>query len=576
MLKLNELKNIQNPSRYIGGEAGEIIKRGQFTCKTVFAVPMPYEMGSINFNLRQMYYSVNKRKDSSLERVFAVMQDFEELLKEKEEPLYSLETKTPLDKFDILFTELSNPLMYTTFLHMLRLSNIPLKRDIRDEEYPVIIATGDGITNPNPMSKFIDVFVIGDLYYVVDKILDKYVLCKRENASREDFLKSISFIDGVYIPSIHKTQDKTTIAINKKLNLTSMPSYQVTPSISQAADSVIVPLTYGCGRNCSMCKHKYMYTNVEPKSVEKAIKDISIGVEATGNTHVTLMTNCYGDYFGFPELTYKLQDLEKPKIRELNFMEVKLNMDNTWLIPYLKEQYKRTGEVPTIIVGATNEKLRQILGIDITDDEVLQIARKIFRADFTKIRLKYVIGTPKETYEDLNDIFDLASKITKIYFEEYSKLPEKYIVEVDVYSFTGDAHTPMQYAAVNNLEKLQMKAKYLSEKNTHEYVKLTFENFEQNEVMTVLGRGNEKLSDAIYSAEAAGANLEFIPQFFNYDTWKIALNRAKIDVKELLEEKAEDYVFPWDNIEVGTTKEELKARYFQIMKGKSNENSSNK
>jgi len=355
-----------------------------------------------------------------------------------------------------------------------------------------------------------------------------------------------------------------------------MPCYQVTPSISGMIDSVIMPITYGCNRNCSMCKHKYMYTNVEPKSVEKAVKDIITGVEATGNTHVTLMTNCYGDYYGLPELIYKLQDLEKPRIRELSFMEVKLNKDNMWLIPYLKEQYKRTGDIPTIIVGATNEKLRQILGIDITDDDVLEIARKVFRADFTKIRLKYVIGTPKETYEDLNNIFELASKITKIYFEEYSKLPEKYIVEIDVYGFTGDAHTPMQYAAVNNIEKLQMKARYLSEKNVHEYVKLTFENFEQTEVMTILGRGNERLADAIYSAEAAGANLEFIPQFFNYDTWKIALNKARIDVKELLEEKTEDYAFPWDNIEVGTTKEELKARYFEIMKGKSNENSSNK
>ena len=63
---------------------------------------------------------------------------------------------------------------------------------------------------------------------------------------------------------------------------------------------------------------------------------------------------------------------------------------------------------------------------------------------------------------------------------------------------------------------------------------------------------------------------------FNYDTWKIALNKSKIDVKELLEEKSEDYVFPWDNIEVGTSKEELKNKYFEVMKGKSNESSSNK
>lgn len=576
MLKLNELKNINNPSRYIGGEAGEIIKRGQFTCRTVFAIPLPYENGISNFNLRQMYYNINKRRDSSLERAFAVMPDFEELLKQKEETLYALETKTPLDKFDIIFTELASPLMYTTFLHMLRLSNIPLKREIRDNEYPIVIATGDAVTNPHSMSKFIDVFVIGDLSYVADKIIDKYVLCKRENVSKHDFLKSIAFIDGVYVPAVHNKDIKKTIAVGHNLNLVNMPNYQLTPNMSVMNDSNVIPLTLGCERNCTMCKHKYMYKDIQPKNIEKAIKDVATSLEATGNSNITLMTNCYGDYINFPELVYKLKDLNKPKIRDIFFMEVKLNKDNMWLIPYLKEQYKYTGEVPTIIVGGTNEKLRQILGININEQEVLDIARKLFREDFTKIRLKYVIGVPKETYEDLCDIFDLAEKITKIYFEEYSKLPEKYIVDIDIYGFIGDSHTPMQYAPVNNLEKLQMKAKYLTEKNDHNYIKLTFENFEQTEIINVLSRGNEDLSDAIYAAELAGANLEFIPKFFNYDTWKIALNKAKIDVKELLEEKSYDYIFPWDNIELGYTKENLKTKFFEIMKGNNNEDSSNK
>ena len=531
MLKLNELKNINNPSRYIGGEAGEIIKRGQVTCRAVLALPVTYELGMTNLNLRNLYYNLNKRRDTYLERAFAVMPDFEELLKEKEQALYSLETKTSLDKFDIIFTEFSNPLMYTTFLHMLRLANIPLKSSIRDDEYPIIIATGDAVTNPYPMSKFIDVFVIGDLSSVADKIIDKYVLCKRENASKEMFLKSIEYIDGIYIPCIHKEHSKTTIAYSKTIS--SMPSYQVTSNITLPLDNVIVPLTYGCEKNCNMCKHKYLYKGIEPKSVDKAIKDIATGMQATGNSNVTLMTNCYADYQGFPELIYKLQDMEKPKIRNISFMEVKLNKDNMWLVPYLKEQYRLSGEVPTIIVGATNEKLRKMLGIDITEDEVLDIARKVFREDFTKIRLKYVIGIPKETYEDLNDIFDLAQKITKIYFEEYSKLPEKYIVELDIYSFLGNAHTPMQYAPVNNLEKLQMKAKYLSEKNTYDYIKLTFGNFEQAEIMSVLGRGDASLADAIYSAESAGANLEFIPNMFNYDTWT-KKSKVVADFGELL------------------------------------------
>lgn len=257
-------------------------------------------------------------------------------------------------------------------------------------------------------------------------------------------------------------------------------------------------------------------------------------------------------------------------------MEIKLTEDNLWILPYLREQYKLTGETPTVIIGAATEELRRVLGIDINDETVLTIARKVFRAGFNKIKLKYVLGVPKETYEDLNNVFILASKIIKIYTEEYGQVPDKYIVELDICSFIPLPHTPLQFAAVNNHAKLDMKAKYLKEKNISEYVKLTFDNFEKNELAIILARSDARMCEAIIEATNLGACFDYIDASFNRDIWSEVLSKANIDTKAMLEEIRVHSVLPWDNIITAVPKEELVSTYLDLMKGNKHENSSNK
>ena len=134
-------------------------------------------------------------------------------------------------------------------------------------------------------------------------------------------------------------------------------------------------------------------------------------MEATGNTDVMLMSNCHGTYPGFPEIIYRLNDLERPKVKSISFMEVKLNKDNLWLLKYMenKEEY------PSIIVGAPTTDLRQKFGMGVEDEEVLYVAKQVFEAGFNKIRLKYIIGIPGETYEDFAKILNMANKICKVY-----------------------------------------------------------------------------------------------------------------------------------------------------------------
>ncbi len=576
MLKLEDLKNVDTASRYIGSEVGCIVKKGNIICRTCLALPYPYEMAMSSITLRDMYYNLNKKKECSQDRCFAVMPDFEQLLKENKESLYTLDSKRKIKDMNIIFTEISSPLMYTTFLHMLDLGDIPIMAEKRDITHPIIVMGGDAATYPKPMSKMVDIFVLGDLTRISEQIVDKYILCKKENKTKEEFLATLIRIEGVYIPTVHKDTENITVMYGKKMNDHAMPVCQISPLVSTPMDSVMLQLTLGCKRHCNMCQHRFIYSGVEPKDIEHALTDIQNGISATGNRNVTLVTNCFADYDNFEQLVTKVKEIEKPNVQRISFMEVKLTEDNLWLLPYLKEQYKLTGETPTVIVGASTEELRRILGIDITEDAILTIARKVFRAGFNKLKLKYILGVPKETYEDLNTIFDVASKIIKLYTEEYGQVPDKYIVELDMCSLTPLPHTVLQFSSINNHAKLDMKARYLKEKNNSEYIKLTFDNFEQSELAVLLSRGDARMCEAIFEAVKLGANFDYIETSFNSDVWREALSKANIDTKAMLEEISVHATLPWDNIITVMSKEELVNGYLDLMKGNKHENSSNK
>ena len=52
-----------------------------------------------------------------------------------------------------------------------------------------------------------------------------------------------------------------------------------------------------------------------------------------------------------------------------------------------------------------------------------------------------------------------------------------------------------------------------------------------------------------------------IKEFFSYDNWQIALNKAGVDIKKYLEEQNEMKVLPWDFIHLGTDKATLRREY---------------
>ena len=130
--------------------------------RAALAFPDVYEIGMSHLGLRILYSVLNEREDMLLERCFAPWPDMEKALRDAGIPLCSLETRTPLSRFDVVGFSLQYELGFTNVLLMLDLAGIPFRSAARDERHPLVIAGGPVVFSPEPVADFFDLFLVGD------------------------------------------------------------------------------------------------------------------------------------------------------------------------------------------------------------------------------------------------------------------------------------------------------------------------------------------------------------------------------------------------------------------------------
>src|SRR5829696_209921 len=181
------LLKVQKPGRYVGGELNSTIKDwDKVATKVAFVFPDIYDIGVSNVGLKILYDQVNQREDALAERAYAPWLDMEALMREHEIPLYALESKRPLVRFDLIGFSLPYETLYTNALNVLDLAGIPIRSEDRDETHPIIIAGGHSTMNPEPMHAFIDAFVIGEGEEVIHDIIDALQTFKSKRQVRPE------------------------------------------------------------------------------------------------------------------------------------------------------------------------------------------------------------------------------------------------------------------------------------------------------------------------------------------------------------------------------------------------------
>ena len=177
----NLFHKVTKPARYTGGEWNSMPKEWDAVAvKVALAFPDIYEVGMSNMAIPILYELLNAMPGVLAERAYAPWSDMEDQLRQHSLRLYSLETRHPLNQFDIVGFSLGYELSCTTVLNMLDLSGIPVFSRDRDDKCPLVIAGGSCAMNPEPMSDFIDAFFIGEAEDAMPGIINTWHKYKQD------------------------------------------------------------------------------------------------------------------------------------------------------------------------------------------------------------------------------------------------------------------------------------------------------------------------------------------------------------------------------------------------------------
>src|SRR4030043_2257909 len=332
------LSLVSRPVRYLGQEIHSIRKDpAEVKLKFCLAFPDVYEVGMSHLGIQILYHILNEKKGVACERAFAPWGDMEKVLREKRIPLSSLESSTPLNRFDIVGFSLQYELCFTNVLNMLDLSNIPLFSKDRDDRFPLIIAGGPLTFNPAPIAVFFDALVIGDGEEIVSEICDIALQSKEAGAGKEDFLKSLSHLEGVYVPSLHTEGQKIRKRTVSDLNRAFLPSCPIVPYMKVVHDRLNIEIARGCKRGCRFCEAGFIHRPYRERSPEVIHEILHASLKHTGNEELSLLSLSPGDYSSIGPLLSDLMDRYESKKVAVFFPSLRVES----LVGHLAEEVKR-------------------------------------------------------------------------------------------------------------------------------------------------------------------------------------------------------------------------------------------
>ena len=570
--KLDQLlKRVEKPGRYIGGEINSARKDpNSVDANFAFAFPDIYEIGMSYLGLQILYHELNQCENIFCQRVFAPAVDMEKLMREEGVPLMTLEAKMPLREMDIVGFTLQYEMSFTTVLNMLDLAKIPVFAAERNENDPLIIAGGPCAFNPEPLTDFIDVFLIGDGEKLLPAFVEKYIDCKKKGMAKADCLRELSKLQGVYVPSLYdvKYNDDGTIkelcelyegaplpvtrAILPSIEETDFPVNPIIPMVEAVHDRAVTETFRGCTRGCRFCQAGMIYRPVRERSKDRILQLAKTQLENTGHDELSLLSLSTSDYSCFEELATELIDYTKKENISLSLPSLRIDKFAFDVLNKIQE-YKKSGL--TYAPEAGTQRLRDVINKGVTEKDIYESIEQALELGWKHIKLYFMIGLPTETYEDLDGIVEIAKNIKELNYKVNGPKGGRFNLTVSVSNFVPKAHTPFQWEAQNTAEEFADKHNYLAERLKIKGVTFNYHDNTTSAYEAVFARGDRRCGRLLYEAFRAGCKFDGWTEHFRPEAWETAFERSGIDKDFYTTRKREfDEILPWDIIDSGISK----------------------
>jgi len=564
------LSKVEKPARYCGGEINSYIKdKNNIQIRYAFCFPDVYEVGMSHLGMKILYYVLNERQDTYCERVFTPWPDMEKLMREENVPLYALESKDSLKQFDFLGFTLQYEMSYTNILNMLDMAGIEIRASKRTEADPIVMFGGPCAYNPEPLFDIADFFVIGEGEDVINEILDLYNEVKEKG--KEYFLKKVSGIQGVYVPSLYGVNYNEDGTINKfypliegvpekvkkriitNFNESAYPDKFIVPYNEIVHDRIVLETFRGCTRGCRFCQAGMIYRPVREKNTDKLISHAEKLIKNTGYEEISLTSLSICDYSDIQNLVFSIvQKYEKDKVG-VSLPSLRVDSFSVDLIKQI-QKVRKTGL--TFAPEAGTQRMRDIINKGVTEKNLMESVSSAFQAGWSTIKLYFMIGLPYETEDDIMGIAELSQKVVDEYYKIPKEVRKKGLkVNLSTSIFVPKPFTPFQWEPQIKMEDVLGKIKVLRSSIKSKLISYSWHETPVSYLEAIFARGDRRICDVLIRAFEKGAKFDGWSEYFNFDIWMSALKECGIDGDFYAYRKREyEEIFPWDFIEIGVDK----------------------
>ncbi|MCH2111338.1 MAG: TIGR03960 family B12-binding radical SAM protein [Planctomycetes bacterium] len=571
---IQALRGVQKPGRYIGGEINQVVKSAdEVQLRWALLYPDAYEIGMPHQGLRVLYHCLNSQEQLWAERCFAPWPDFEDLLRGHNWPLSSLESRTPLSKFDVVAFTLQTELSYTNILTCLDLGGIPLQRSTRTMSDPLVVAGGAGALNPEVLADFIDLFFLGD---GEEAVTDFSRVLQEERSQHQDrrsllralvdrcpYLYAPEFwtpeFDGPQLIAMHPDEgvQPTQRALVYDLENAPYPTAPVVPAIRTIHDRISLEIMRGCVQGCRFCQAGYEKRPQRfrsPRRVKQLAQEayLNSGIQEIGLTSLSS-----SDHPSLLEIMDELGPWAKPLKLAISVPSLRVNEQALELPKRMADSRSRG---LTLAPEVATDRLREIINKGIRDEDLYAGTVEAWRNGFTNVKLYFMLGIPGELDDDIKGIVRMSEHCSQLRREAGLGGPGQ--VHSSISTFVPKALTPFQWAAQARPEEIESKHELLKKEQNMRSVRLKPHDYRESLLEGFLSRADRRAGAVLFQAWKRGARFDAWVERIDLSAWNSAWKETGYGPEETAwRERSVNECLPWDHLDHGVAREYLEQEW---------------
>jgi radical SAM family uncharacterized protein/radical SAM-linked protein len=578
---------VQKPARYLGGEQGAVRKDwAAVDARVCLAFPDVYDIGMSHLGFKILYKLLNADAHTLAERAYAPWVDMEAQLRARELPLVSCESARPLCDFDVVGFSLQFELTYTNVLMMLELGRIPLRAVDRGEADPLVVAGGPTATHPEPLAPFLDAIVIGDGEERTGEVALAWTRMKAAGLPRAERLRALAKLAGVYVPSLYATRveaDTGFTVVDRPvspeaplpvartvvddLNRFPFPDDGPIGGPEAIFDRMSIEIARGCTEGCRFCQAGMIYRPVRERDPQQIVDIVVSAVEKSGYDEASLTSLSTADYSCIAPLVKKVADALAPRGVSLGVSSLRAyGLDENVLDDIAR--VRATGV--TFAPEAGTQRMRDVINKNVTEEQLLQTAERVFSRGWSSMKLYFMIGLPTETEEDVREIPRVGARARAVgkRVKRAAGTPGTPRVTVSVSTHVPKPHTPFQWCAMDAPDVVRAKHAWLGQEARAGGVDLRTHDCDTSWLEAVFARGDRSLAPVLEHAYRAGARFDSWEDQKKMALWEGAFRAHGVDPGRYLGTIPVSARLPWDHIDVGLEDGFLLREYRKALKNR--------